>query len=213
MASVDATGRVIMKLANTFKSRSSYLPTNYDISYITASTVPQTKSSNVNYFMGSLRYNAVGTNPATHSAITPFIINFTVNGQAGNPQSGTDGTLLVDLVSGDSGRIVAKKIHDAVNSSYVYQLDFLAKPVNADHLLISSDLTDFIFIFHDTAETIPTNPIQSRIPFFIEFQTTQTLENIRDSTREVLFNSVVGIPLPQDLGLTVYDEIDYYMQA
>ena len=164
----------------------------------------------VNYFTGFLAYNDIGQNPVRQGAIPPRVIGFSIDGVAYAGQTGNLSTAIVDILSGDAKEIVAQRISETINTSFLKSITIVSLPNNGDIVQLSNDQTDFNLIFWDTDQVQPANP-DSRVPIYVQYTTAQSTTDIGATAQTQIENAVMGVPRAADLGLPFTDETEYFM--
>jgi len=160
---------------------------------------------------GYFSYNDTSDNPGQQPTTPIRTIRFSVDGDAGaNNPIGTLSTLIVPLATGDSSNDVASKTSNAVNTSWIEQIDIVSVPQQGDSVNIAHFTQDFIIIYFDTTfPEEPANPDPSRVPIFVEFSPTDSLEDIAQTTADQINSSSAGIPYAPEIGLEDAEFLDY----
>lgn len=135
----------------------------------------------------------------------PIVIQFHVDGNGIQIPSRTHTyTLNLDSSQINDGTYLATQLNNLISTSDTYTITVNSLPANGDFLLLSTGNASFIVVFYDTAFSKPANPVPSRPPIFVEFNsvTPTTTAELTTSLIDALSNDVGGIPTAGDLQLT-----------
>jgi len=151
---------------------------------------------------------------ATTPLSPPYVLSFLVDGEGEQNVSSSIKTYVTNFDGSqiNDGDYLAFALNETINGGEIYTITIVNVPTNGHLLSISTSNKTINLVYYDIAETKPNKPDENISTIFIEYEQTDTTDQVKQKTIDAIAQNTGSIPRSDDLNLaSLSSELDYYV--